>query len=237
MTVLAWRGDPPQPPEVFAEQAAQALADATAEEIVQWAADTFDDRLCLTSSMTDAVLIHLASVVQPGIDVIFLDTGYHFAETIGMRDAVATVYPVNVVNVTPERTVAQQNAEFGERLYARNPDLCCAMRKVQPLERTLRQYDAWITGVRREETPSRRHAKAVEWDSRRQMVKVNPIVGWTQDQVDEYIDTHGILVNPLVPEGYPSIGCATCTLRVDPGADPRSGRWAGTGKSECGIHE
>ncbi len=142
-----------------------------------------------------------------------------------------------ILDVPPERTVAEQNAEFGGRLYARNPDLCCAMRKVQPLERTLRQYDAWLTGVRREETSSRRHAKAVEWDARRQMVKVNPIVGWTQDQVDEYIDTHGILVNPLVPEGYPSIGCATCTLRVEPGADPRSGRWAGTGKSECGIHD
>ena len=105
--------------------------------------------------MTDAVLIHLASVVQPGIDVIFLDTGYHFAETVGMRDAVAAVYPVNVVNVIPERTVAEQDAEFGERLYARNPDLCCAMRKVRPLERVLGQYDAWLTGLRREETPSR----------------------------------------------------------------------------------
>ena len=237
MTALAWRGDPPQPPELLAAQAAQALADATAEEIVQWAADTFDDRLCLTSSMTDAVLVHLASVVQPGIDVIFLDTGYHFAETVGMRDAVAAVYPVNVVNVPPERTVAEQDAEFGERLYARNPDLCCAMRKVRPLERVLGQYDAWLTGLRREETPSRRHAKAVEWDARREMVKVNPIIGWTQDQVDEYIDAHGILVNPLVSEGYPSIGCATCTLRIEPGADPRSGRWAGTGKSECGIHD
>ena len=223
--------------EQLAAQAAQALADATAEEIVQWAADTFDDRLCLTSSMTDAVIIHLASLVQPGIDVIFLDTGYHFAETIGTRDAVAVVYPVNVVNVTPERTVAQQDAEFGERLFARDPDLCCNMRKVQPLERTLRQYDAWITGVRRDETPARRHAKAVEWDARRQMVKVNPIVSWTQDDVEEYIATHGILVNPLVFDGYPSIGCATCTRRIEPGADPRSGRWAGTGKSECGIHE
>jgi phosphoadenosine phosphosulfate reductase len=183
------------------------------------------------------VLIHLASLAQPGIDVIFLDTGYHFAETIGTRDAVAVVYPVNVVNVTPERTVAEQDAEFGARLYARDPDLCCAMRKVQPLERTLRQYDAWITGVRRDETPARRHAKAVEWDARRQMVKVNPIVGWTQDDVDAYITEHGILVNPLVSEGYPSIGCATCTRRIAPGADPRSGRWAGTGKNECGIHE
>jgi phosphoadenosine phosphosulfate reductase len=223
--------------EQLAAEAARALAGATAEEIVQWAADTFDDRLCLTSSMTDAVLIHLASKVQPGIDVIFLDTGYHFAETIGTRDAVAVVYPVNVVNVTPERTVAEQDAEFGARLYARDPDFCCHMRKVQPLERALRQYDAWITGVRRDETTSRRNAQAVEWDARRQMVKVNPIVSWTQDDVDEYIAEHGILVNPLVSDGYPSIGCATCTLRIEPGADPRSGRWAGTGKNECGIHE
>jgi len=223
--------------EQLAAEAARALAGATAEEIVQWAADTFDDRLCLTSSMTDAVLIHLASRVQPGIDVIFLDTGYHFAETIGTRDAVAVVYPVNVVNVTPERTVAEQDAEFGARLHARDPDFCCRMRKVQPLERALRQYDAWITGVRRDETSSRRNAQAVEWDARRQMVKVNPIVSWTQDDVDEYIAEHGILVNPLVFDGYPSIGCATCTLRIEPGADPRSGRWAGTGKNECGIHD
>src|SRR5579863_3455300 len=121
----------------LAEQAALALAGATAQEIVQWAADTFDDRLCLTSSMTDAVIIHLASLAQPGIDVLFLDTGYHFAETIGTRDAVAAVYPVNVVNIRPERTVAQQDAEFGPRLYSRDPDLCCGMRKVAPLERAL----------------------------------------------------------------------------------------------------
>jgi phosphoadenosine phosphosulfate reductase len=222
---------------VLAAQAAQALDGAAAEEIVQWAADTFDDRLCITSSMTDAVLVDLVSRVQPGIDVIFLDTGYHFAETIGTRDAVAAVYPVNVVNVTPDRTVAQQDAEFGERLYRRDPDLCCAMRKVQPLERSLRQYDAWVTGVRNGETARRREARAVEWDPRRQMVKVNPIVSWTQEQVDDYIAEHNVLVNPLVYDGYPSIGCATCTRRVAPGADPRSGRWAGTGKTECGLHE
>jgi phosphoadenosine phosphosulfate reductase len=237
MEQLTWGRDPLERPEVVAAEAAEALAGATAEEIVQWAADTFDDRLCLTSSMTDAVLVHLASLVQPGIDVIFLDTGYHFAETIGMRDAVAVVYPVNVVNVTPDRTVAQQDAEFGERLYARDPDFCCTMRKVQPLERALRQYDAWLTGLRRAETPSRRNAKPVEWDARRQMVKVNPIVSWSDEQVEDYIARHGILVNTLVSDGYPSIGCATCTRRIEPGADPRSGRWAGTGKSECGIHE
>jgi phosphoadenosine phosphosulfate reductase len=237
MAELTRWNDSTKPSAELAARAADALAGATAEQIVQWAADTFDDRLCVSSSMTDAVLIHLASRVQPGIDVIFLDTGYHFAETIGTRDAVAVTYPVNVINVTPDRTVAEQDAEFGSRLYARDPDFCCYMRKVQPLERALRQYDAWLTGLRRDETPARRRARVVEWDARRQMVKVNPLVDWTQEQVDDYITEHGILVNPLVYDGYPSIGCATCTLRIKPGEDPRSGRWAGTGKNECGIHD
>jgi len=206
------------------------------EEVVRWATDTFGERICITSSMSDAVIMHLASAVSPGIDVVFLDTGYHFPETIGTRDAAAAVYPINLVNVTPSRTVAEQDAELGPRLYGRNPDLCCYLRKVEPLERTLKNYDAWITGVRREETLSRRATRVVEYDEKRQMVKVNPIVAWTSEQVDEYIAANGVLVNPLVYDGYPSIGCRTCTMRVAPGADPRSGRWAGTGKTECGIH-
>ena len=220
----------------LAEQAAGKLQDASAEDVIRWATDTFGDRICVTSSMTDAVIIHLASAVRPGIDVVFLDTGYHFAETIGTRDAVQAVYPVNLVNVTPSRTVEEQDAELGPRLYGRNPDLCCYLRKVEPLERTLTGYDEWISGVRREETASRRSTRVVEWDGKREMVKVNPIVGWTAKEVDDYIATNGVLVNPLVYDGYPSIGCRTCTLRVEPGADPRSGRWAGTGKTECGIH-
>jgi phosphoadenosine phosphosulfate reductase len=220
----------------LAEQAAADLAEAPAEEVIRWATDTFGDRICVTSSMTDAVIIHLASSVKPGIDVVFLDTGYHFAETIGTRDAVDVVYPVRLLNITPSRTVAEQDAELGPRLYGRNPDLCCYLRKVEPLERTLKNYDAWITGVRRDETNSRRGTQVVEWDARREMVKVNPIVSWSGKQVDEFIADQGVLVNPLVYDGYPSIGCATCTARVDPGADPRSGRWAGTGKTECGIH-
>jgi len=222
--------------ERLVTEAQDALAEASAEDVIKWATDTFGDRICITSSMSDAVVIHLASRVKPGIDVIFLDTGYHFAETIGTRDAVEAVYPVNVINVTPSRTVAEQDAELGPRLYGRNPDLCCYLRKVVPLEQALGPYDAWITGVRREETSARSDTKVVEWNERRQMVKVNPIVGWTQDQVDAYIAEHGVLVNPLVYDGYPSIGCATCTARVEPGADPRSGRWTGTGKTECGIH-
>jgi phosphoadenosine phosphosulfate reductase len=226
----------PQRMRSLAEQAARELEDASAEEVIRWATDTFGPRICITSSMSDAVIIHLASAIRPGIDVVFLDTGYHFPETIGTRDAVAAVYPVTLVNVTPSRTVAEQDAELGPRLYGRNPDLCCYLRKVEPLEKALAGYDSWITGVRREETLSRRETRVVEFDEKRQKVKVNPIVGWTSEQVDEYIADNGVLVNPLVYDGYPSIGCRTCTLRVEAGADPRSGRWAGTGKTECGIH-
>src|SRR5690242_17664086 len=226
----------PQRMRSLAEQAAKELEGASAEDVPRWATDTFGDRICITSSMSDAVIVHLASAIRPGIDVVFLDTGYHFPETIGTRDAVSAVYPINLVNVTPSRTVDEQDAELGPRLYGRNPDLCCFLRKVEPLERTLGNYDAWITGVRRDETSNRRQTKVVEWDDRREMVKVNPIVSWSQKQVDDFITEQGVLVNPLVYDGYPSIGCATCTIRVEAGADPRSGRWAGTGKTECGIH-
>jgi phosphoadenosine phosphosulfate reductase len=222
--------------EALAANAADALDDASAEEVLRWATATFGERICVTSSMRDAVIVDLASKVRPGIDVIFLDTGYHFAETIGTRDAIAAVYPVNLINVTPSRTVSEQDRDLGPRLFGRNPDLCCYVRKVRPLSEALEPYDAWITGVRREETEARRHTRVVEWDTQHQMVKVNPVAGWSQEQVDEYIDEHGVLVNPLVYDGYPSIGCATCTLRVETGDNPRSGRWAGSGKTECGIH-
>jgi phosphoadenosine phosphosulfate reductase len=222
--------------EKVAAQAAQALAGAPAQDVITWAAETFGRKLCITSSMTDAVIIHLVSRQVPGIDVLFLDTGYHFPETIGTRDAVAAVYPVNVVNVTPPTTVAEQDAGLGPRLYSRNPDLCCYLRKVVPLEQSLSPYDAWITGVRRDETEARSDTAVVSWDAQREMVKVNPIVEWSQQQVDDYIGENGVLVNPLVSDGYPSIGCRTCTVPVAVGADPRSGRWAGTAKTECGIH-
>jgi phosphoadenosine phosphosulfate reductase len=222
--------------ERLAATAAVALAGAPADEVIKWAGQTFGSRLCITSSMTDAVIIDLVSKTCPGMDVLFLDTGYHFAETIGTRDAISSVYPVNVINVTPTRNVAEQDAELGAKLYSRNPDLCCYLRKVVPLEQALEPYDAWITGVRSQETDARSDTKVVQWDARREMVKVNPIVSWSQDEVDAYIADHGVLVNPLVYDGYPSIGCRTCTVRVEAGADPRSGRWAGTAKTECGIH-
>jgi phosphoadenosine phosphosulfate reductase len=220
----------------IAEQAGRDLEGASAQEILRWAVDTFGDRFAIASSMGDGLLAHLASSVSSGIDILFLDTGYHFAETIGTRDAVAATYDVNVRTILPLLTVSQQDAEHGPELWNRNPTACCAMRKVEPLARALEPYDAWASGVRRDEAVTRRETGVVEWDERRGKVKVNPIAAWTQADVDAYVEKHGVLVNPLAYDGFPSIGCAPCTHRVAPGEDPRSGRWSGQAKTECGIH-
>ena len=209
---------------------------APAESIIEWAVATFGERFAITSSMGDAVLSHLASTVAPGIDVVFLDTGYHFAETIGTRDAVEATLPVNLITITPVQSVAEQDAAYGKDLYKTDPDLCCALRKVQPLSDALAEYDAWATGLRRAETHNRVIAPVIGWDAKKGKVKVSPLARWSDEQVERYIADNGVLVNPLVYDGYPSIGCAPCTRRVAPGEDARSGRWAGTNKTECGIH-
>ena len=210
---------------------------APAEHIIEWAVATFGPRFAVTSSMTDGVLAHLASRVAPGIDVVFLDTGYHFPETIGTRDAIAATLPVNVVSARPELTVAEQDAAYGPDLFARDPDACCRMRKVEPLSRMLAGYYAWATGLRRAETPSRVIAPVIGWDESKGKVKVSPLARWSDDDVAAYAAEHGVIVNPLLQDGYPSIGCAPCTRRVAPGEDARAGRWSGTGKVECGIHQ
>ena len=222
--------------ERLARGAARDLESASPQEVLRWAAETFDGRFCVLSSMADAVVVSLAAQAKPGIDVVFLDTGYHFAETIGTRDAVAATYDVNVVSVTPAQSVAEQDAAYGKDLFVRDPDQCCALRKVAPMNAVLADYDAWATGLRRDESPTRADTPVVQWDARRNKVKVNPIARWTQADVDSYIATNNILVNPLVGDGYLSIGCWPCTARVEPGADTRSGRWAGLSKTECGIH-
>ncbi|MGH3497439.1 MAG: phosphoadenylyl-sulfate reductase [Nocardioidaceae bacterium] len=209
---------------------------APAELIVEWAVKTFGERFCVTSSMGDAVLAHLASRVAPGIDVLFLDTGYHFVETLGTRDAAAASLPINLITVTPELSVAEQDQKHGRSLHARDPDTCCTLRKVAPLRRSLAEYDAWATGLRRAETRDRVIAPVVGWDDDKGKVKVSPLARWSDDDLTRYIDENDVLVNPLSYDGYPSIGCWPCTRRVAPGEDPRSGRWAGTAKTECGIH-
>ncbi|MFF8537805.1 phosphoadenylyl-sulfate reductase [Streptomyces sp. NPDC015532] len=221
---------------LLAERAGRDLEDASALEILRWAADTFGEGFCVTSSMEDAVVVHLASRARPGVDVVFLDTGYHFPETMGTRDAVEAVMDVHVITLTPRRTVAEQDAEFGPQLHDRDPDRCCAMRKVQPLEEGLTAYDAWATGLRRDESETRANTPVVGWDEKRRKVKISPIARWTQADVDAYVAEHGVLTNPLLADGYASVGCAPCTRRVLPGEDARAGRWAGRSKTECGLH-
>ena len=234
---------------LVAEQGAALLGpDATAQQVLAWAAETFGHRMIVASNMQDAVLVDLAAKALSGgrarkrpsgsglFDVLFLETGYHFPETLGTRDAVGAVYDVTIVNAEPEHTVAEQDSLLGKDLFARDPDRCCFLRKVVPLERTLAGYDAWVTGVRRVEAPTRANTPLVTWDDKHGLVKINPIAAWSDEEMQSYIDTHHVLVNPLVDEGYPSIGCRTCTLKPAPGADPRSGRWAGRAKTECGLH-
>lgn len=221
--------------EELALDANRDLEHATAWDVVRWAHETFGDRFAVTASMADGVLSHVASTAVPGLTVLFLDTGYHFPETIGTRDAVAASYDVQVETITHPLRVPEHEAEYG-RLYEIDPDLCCAIRKVWPLDRALKPYDAWASGVRRAEAGSRAETPVVGWDAKRGKVKVNPLATWTDAEVDAYVAEHGILVNPLREIGFTSIGCAPCTRPVADGEDARAGRWAGTGKVECGIH-
>ena len=220
----------------LATRGADELDGASAQELLAWTDEHFAGDYLVASNMQDAVLIDLAATVRPGVPVLFLDTGYHFAETIGTRDAVAAVYDITVVNVTPEQTVAEQDSAHGRDLFARNPGECCRLRKVVPLGRALSQYSAWVTGIRRVEAPTRANAALVGFDEAFKLVKVNPLAAWTDDEMAAYIEANGILVNPLVDEGYPSIGCAPCTAKPVDGADARSGRWQGLSKTECGLH-
>ncbi len=223
--------------QALVEQAQRRFADASAEELLGWASEEFGPYLAVACSMAaDTVLPALVSQTSPGVDVLFLETGYHFPETIGTRDALEATFDVTIVDVTPAQTVAEQDAQYGEKLYSRDPGLCCRLRKVDPLLERLAGYEAWVTGIRREDNALRAHAQLVEWDATHQMVKLNPIAAWSFDQVLDFAAAHGVPINPLLADGYPSIGCAPCTRRVAPGEDPRAGRWAGLAKTECGIH-
>ncbi len=220
----------------LAARGAAELQNATAEELLRWTDEHFGGRYVVASNMQDAVLVEMAAKVRPGVDVLFLDTGYHFAETNGTRDAVEMVYGVNVVNVRPELSVGEQDEQYGKDLFARDPAACCRMRKVEPLGKALSGYTAWVTGIRRVEAPTRANAPVISFDEAFGLVKINPLAAWSDEQMQDYIDANGILVNPLVDEGYPSIGCEPCTVKPEAGADPRSGRWQGQAKTECGLH-
>ncbi len=220
----------------LAGRANARLETASAEQILAWAATTFGTGFCVSSSMSDGVLVHLASRVMPGVDVLFLDTGYHFVETLGTRDALGATLPVNVVTLSPTSSVRQQDERLGPDLYAHDPDLCCTLRKVQPLSAGLASYQAWATGARRAHGGARGGIPVVGYDEERGTVVVAPLAAWTQADIDAYVVEHHVVVNPLRFDGYSSIGCWPCTRRTVPGEHARSGRWPGTVKTECGIH-
>ncbi|MEW6153373.1 MAG: phosphoadenylyl-sulfate reductase [Actinomycetota bacterium] len=201
---------------------------ATPGEIIAWAAERFGDRLTLASSFEDAVLIDLAVSVQPGIEVLFLDTQYHFAETLWFVEEVRRRYDLNLRVMKP--LVEPDN------LWQLDVAGCCGARKVEPLNRALEGKLAWVTGLKRSDAPTRAAAPIVSWDAGRGLVKVNPLANWTDADIAAYALERELPVNPLAERGYPSIGCWPCTKPVAPGEDPRSGRWSGLDKTECGLH-
>jgi len=229
--------DPSQPapgPFRAAEFSDEELAEldrrfetADAAEIVEWACRSFGPHLSLAASMTDAVLIDLAVRVAPAIEVVFIDTGYHFPETLETVEEVRRHYGLNLRMMTVP--------PHDEELWRVDPENCCSAVKVGQLDRALAGKAAWMSGLRRDEAPTRANAPIVARDLRG-LVKVNPIANWSDDDVADYIRSHDIIVNPLTQRGYPSIGCMPCTTRVADGEDPRAGRWRGSEKTECGLH-
>jgi phosphoadenosine phosphosulfate reductase len=195
---------------------------------VRWAWETFKDQAVLAASFQDCVLIDIAMQVAPELEVVFLDTQYHFDETLAYVEQIRDRYDLNL-------RVMQPLIEPDD-LWKVDPDECCSMRKVEPLARALQGKAAWLTGLRRDEAPTRANAPIVGYDVGRGIVKVNPIAGWSHDDIDAYIADRGLPEHPLRHQGYPSIGCWPCTRPVADGEDPRAGRWSGSGKLECGLH-
>ncbi|MDH6348538.1 MULTISPECIES: phosphoadenylyl-sulfate reductase [Brevibacillus] len=209
------------------------------QDVLVLAVENFAGNLVLASSFgaEDVVLIDMLHKLAPTIPVFYLDTNKHFAETYETRDKLQERYQTKFIQVLPQMTLAEQEEKHGEKLWETDPNLCCQIRKVEPLQRVLSGYDAWITGIRRDQAPTRAHAKKVEWDDKFNLVKFNPLADWTMDQVWEYIHANQVPYNPLHDRHYPSIGCSVCTRPVLPGQDPRAGRWAGFDKTECGLHK
>lgn len=203
------------------------LETAPASKVIRWASDNFGPMLSLAASMTDAVLIDLAVKTQPAIEVVFIDTGYHFPETLETVETVRRRYGLNLRMMTVPH--------HDEALWEADPENCCSAVKVGQLDRALAGKSAWMSGLRRDEAESRANSPIVGRDLRG-LVKVNPLATWTASDVAGYITEHDVPVNPLTKRGYPSIGCMPCTHRVAPGDDPRSGRWVGRDKTECGLH-
>lgn len=220
----------PDSPGDLEEELAQAdarLAHAPASKVVEWATGRFGPELVLAASFQDIVLIDLAVKVDPGIEVVFCDTEAHFPETLEFVGTVRARYGLNL-------TVTKPGADAAD--WPCGSARCCELRKVEPLRRVLAGKRAWLTSLKRADAPTRAGAPVVGWDAVFGVVKINPLATWTEDDVDSYLKDHDLPVHPLVAKGYLSIGCAPTTRPVAEGEDHRAGRWAGTGKTECGLH-
>ena len=220
------------------DEAASSLELAPPQKIIEWSLKVFGEGLTIATGFgaEGMVLIDMASRVTTQLDVFFLDTGFLFEETYDLRRRVEDRYGIQILSYLPELSPEEQEARFGAELWKRDPDLCCRIRKLEPLQQALAGRDAWMTAIRRDQTAARRDARAVEWDFRWELVKVNPLVTWNREQVWEYIRANDVPYNPLQGRGYSSIGCTHCTRPVRPGEDERAGRWEGREKTECGLH-
>lgn len=217
---------------------AQKFESQSAEALLAWAVKQFTPRLTMTSSFgpEGIVLIDLLSRLASDIPVIYLDTGYHFAATTAVKDAVRDRYNLNLIEQRAALTLEQQAALYGQDLFRTQADLCCQIRKVEPLREALRDYDGWLVALRRDQSPTRANIQKVEWNAKHQLVKINPLADWTRNQIWSYILDHKLPYNLLHDEGYTSIGCEPCTQPTQAGQHERDGRWVGSGKQECGLH-
>jgi phosphoadenosine phosphosulfate reductase len=225
-------------PDELARRAAE-LERAAPQEILRRLIGTYKERVAVACSFGGPgglVLVDMALEIDPGATVYFLDTGLLFAETYALVETIAARYGIAVNAVGPDLTLETQSERFGPSLWAREPDRCCALRKVAPQRAFLRNYDAWVSAIRRDQAPTRAATPVVQWDETFGLVKVNPLVNWDQQAVFDYLAERGIPYNPLHDQGYPSIGCTPCTRPVLEGEDPRAGRWSGAAKIECGLH-
>ncbi len=210
----------------------------SAEQVLRWGFERFGRDIAVASGFgaEGMVLIDLAARTKGGLRVITLDTGFFFPETYALIEKVEQRYGIRVERLRPKLTPAEQAQVHGEALWARDPDRCCLLRKVEPLKQKLNELAAWVVAIRRDQTAARAHVAKIEWDSRFGLVKLNPLADWTHRQVWEYIRTHDVPYNALHDQSYPSIGCTHCTRPVTAGEDLRAGRWAGFSKTECGLH-
>ncbi|SFE36290.1 phosphoadenylyl-sulfate reductase [Alteribacillus iranensis] len=215
------------------------LQEKTAIDILRWAYGMYDDNIVYACSLgaEGMVLLDLISKVQPGANVIFLDTEFHFQETYQLLEKVQKRFSqLSIHVVKPRISQDEQSKQYGDELWKKDPDTCCSLRKMMPLEKELAHYDAWISGLRREQSPSRKNTQFINPDARFKSIKVCPLIHWTWDDVWAYITTHDLPYNTLHDQNYPSIGCFHCTTAVTDGEDGRNGRWKGMGKTECGLH-